>query len=138
MFQHLDGEFIALIKFAGCIHNQEDDVAAFQGLAHLDHHFPPQRTVWLVYARCIDQDDLRTTLAFALGNIDDALNSVTRSLRLGRNNGELFAHKSIEQRGLASVRTAENTHKTGAEGHRKEASSCWLLAQQFMFTSSIP
>src|SRR5258708_3688251 len=123
MFHHLDGEFIALIEFAGCIHNQEDDVASFQSLADLDHHLPPQRTVWLVYARCIDQDYLRACLTLALGNIDDALNSVARSLRLGRNNGELFAHKSIEQRGLASVRTAENTNKTGAEGHKRETSS---------------
>src|SRR5713101_5359296 len=107
MFQHLDGELIALIELAGCVHDQEHDVASFQSLAHLDHHLPSQRAVWLVYAWCVDQDDLRACLAFALREMDDALNSVARVLQFGRNDGELFAHESIEHRGLASVRATE-------------------------------
>ncbi len=119
MLQHLDGELIAPIQLARRIHDQQDKIAAFQSLAHLDHHLAAQRAVRLVNARSIDQDDLRGVPAFALGKVDDALNAVARGLRLGRDDGELFAHKRIEQRGLASVRTAENADETGAEGHKK-------------------
>jgi len=39
-------------------------------------------------------------------------------LRLGRNDSELFANESVEQRGLASVRAAEDADETGAERHK--------------------
>ena len=122
MLQHLEGKLIALIELAGRVHDQENNVAAFQGLTHLDHHLAAQRAVWLVHAWSVDQHDLRGVAAFAFGQIDDALNSIARGLRLGRDDREFFAYERIEQRGLASVGAAEDADKTGAERH-KEASS---------------
>src|ERR1700722_11952165 len=119
MLQHLNGKLIALIELARCIHDQQHNVAALQSLAHLDHHLSSERAVWFVDARCIDQNDLRATLIFAFGNVDDALNPITRGLRLRRNDRKLFAHESIEQRGLACVWTAEDANKTRTEGHKK-------------------
>jgi hypothetical protein len=71
-----------------------------------------------VYARSVDQHDLSAALSFTFWEVDDALNSVARGLGLGRNNRKLFAHKRIEQRGLACVRAAEDANKTGAERHK--------------------
>ena len=120
MFQHLDRELIALIQLARCVHDQQDNVATFHSLAHLDHHLAAEGAVRLVYAGSIDQDDLRAALVFTftLGNIDDALDPVACGLRLRRDDREFFAHKRIEQRGLARVRATENANKTGVEGHR--------------------
>ena len=137
MLQHLDGELIALIQFARSIHDQQDKIAAFQRLAHFDHHLAAERTVRLVYARSIDQNDLRGVAAFALGQIDDALNSIARGLRFGRDDGEFFAHESIEQRGLAGVRAAENADKTGAERHRSGLRASSRLLARLRLSSSL-
>ena len=123
MLQHLYGELIAPIQLARRIHDQEHEIAAFQSLPHFDHHLAAQRAVRLVHSGSIDQDNLCGVVAFALRQVDDALDSVACGLRFGRNDCEFFAHESIEQRGLAGVRAAENADKTGAEGHKK-ASSC--------------
>jgi hypothetical protein len=50
--------------------------------------------------------------------VNDPLNAVARSLWLGRNDGELFADKSIEQRRLARIGPSENTNETRAKWHR--------------------
>src|SRR5258706_4190311 len=120
MLQHLYGEFIALIELAGCVHDQEDNVASFQSFTHLDHHLATKGTIRLAYARSIDQYDLRPALvsALAFGQVDDALDPIARGLRFGRDDREFFAHERIEQRGLAGVGTTEDADKTGAERHR--------------------
>src|SRR5258706_791844 len=120
MLQHLYGEFIALIELSGCVHNEEDNVAAFESLPHFDHHLAAERAVGLVYARSIDQYDLRPALVstLAFGQVDDALDPIARGLRFGRDDREFFAHERIEQRGLAGVGTTEDAAKTGAERHR--------------------
>ena len=118
MLQHLDGEFIALIELARGIHDQKNKIAAFQRLAHLDHHFAAERTVGLVYAWRIDQDDLRRVATLGLGKVDDTLNAIACGLRLRRDDSQLLAHESIEQGGLAGVGTTENADKTRTERHR--------------------
>ena len=67
----------------------------------------------------IDQHNLSAVfaLAFALGNVNHALNAVARGLRLGRNDRQLLAHERIEQSGLARVGAAENANETGAKWH---------------------
>src|SRR5258708_35708092 len=100
MSSHLDGELSERIELLGCVPTEEQNLAAFQSFAQPDHHLPAQRTVWLVDAGRVDQNDLRAALSFAFtfGNIDHALNPVARGLRLGRNDGELFTHESIKKR----------------------------------------
>src|ERR1700722_8735944 len=100
MLQYLYGKFIALIQFAGRVHDQQDEIAAFQSLPHFDHHLAAERTIRLVDARSIDQDNLRRIVTFALRQVEDALDSVASGLRFWRDDGELFAHESIEQRRL--------------------------------------
>src|SRR6202050_5010655 len=80
MLQHLNSELIALIEFARRIHDQKDEITAFQRLPHFDHHLTAQRTVRLVYARSVDQNDLRSVVAFTLGQIHNTLNPVASSL----------------------------------------------------------
>ena len=95
----------------------KNKIAALEGLAHLDHHFAAERTVWLVYAGSIDEDDLPAgSWPLLLRQVDDSLNSIASGLRLGRDNRQLLADERIEQRGLASVRAAEDANKTGAKG----------------------
>ncbi len=101
------------------IHDYQHQVATLERLAHLDHHLAAEGTVGPVNSWRIDQDNLAAifALAFALGNVNYALNAVARGLRLGRDDGQLLAHERIEQSGLARVGAAEDTNETGAKGH---------------------
>ena len=67
----------------------------------------------------VHEHNLPSALAFTLGDVDHALNAVSRGLRLGRNNRKLLSDERIEQRGLSRVGAAENANETGAEWHRK-------------------
>ena len=68
----------------------------------------------LVDAGSIDKDDLCCRIdAFARGNFYYTSNSVAGSLRLGGDNGYLFAGKCVEQRAFADVGTAENGDESG-------------------------
>src|SRR6266436_1688381 len=101
MLQHLDGELVALIQFAGRVHDKQHDVAALQRLANLDHHLAAQRTIRLVYAGSVDEYDLRGVAAFAFRQVDNALDSVARGLWFRRNDRQSFAPERSSQRGLA-------------------------------------
>src|SRR5208283_3348736 len=107
------------IKLVRDIHDYQHKVAAFERFPYLDHHLAAQRTVWFVHAGSIDEHNLSAALALAFRNMNDALNTVARSLRLGGDDGQFFADQRVEQRGLARVGAAENANKTGAKGHRK-------------------
>src|SRR4029077_14996366 len=111
------------------VHDEEDYIAALQSLSHLDHHLAAEGTVRLMHAGSVDQDDLRGVAAFAFEQVDDALNPIARGLRFGRDDRELFTHESIEQRGLAGVRAAEDADKTGAEGHKDAGLRSWVLGK---------
>ena len=81
-------------------------------------------------ARSVDQHNLRAGLPLALRHIDNTLDSVASGLRLRRDDRQLLADESIEQRGLAGVGATEDANETGAERHRKGrlAASSYLLA----------
>jgi len=65
-----------------------------------------------VNAWSIDQNDLpRRSLPF-LGDVDDALNAVTRRLRLARNDGKFLAHHGIQESGFAGIGTADDRYKS--------------------------
>ena len=80
------------------VHDREHQVATFERLADLDHHLPAEGTIGLVYARSIDENNLRAVAPFALAYMHDALNAVARGLRLRRNDRQLFADQRVEQR----------------------------------------
>jgi hypothetical protein len=61
----------------------------------------------------IDEDDLRAWMAaFARGQFDDAGDAIARGLRLGRDDGDLFAGQRVEQRALPYIGTAENGNES--------------------------
>src|SRR5215469_6938573 len=105
------------IELVRDVHDNQYKVATFESLAYLNHHLAPERTVGFVNPRSIDQHDLPATFSFTLGNVHDALNTVARGLRLRRNDGQLLANHSIEQRRLTGVGPAENADESGAEWH---------------------
>ncbi len=100
------------------IHDHQHEIAAFERFPHFDHHLASQRAVGFVHAGSVDEHNLPTVFAFALRNVDDALYAVARSLRLGRNDRQFLADKSVQQSGLAGVRPAKNADESGAEWHR--------------------
>jgi hypothetical protein len=61
-----------------------------------------------VQAWRIDENNLAALLRH------DTLNAISRSLRLGSNDGDLLTDQLIDQRGLASVGSADNGNKAGA------------------------
>jgi hypothetical protein len=65
-------------------------------------------------AGSIDEDDLRRRMyALQRRNLDHPGDAVARGLRLGGDNGHLFAGESVEQRAFADVGPAENGDKSG-------------------------
>src|SRR5262249_12977354 len=100
-----------------CVHDHQDQVAAFQRGMNFLHHLAVEPAVRSVDAGRINQDDLsRRTPALRL-NVDYALNAGARGLRLFRHNGDLFADQSVQQRAFAGVRPADDGNESGAEGH---------------------
>src|SRR5215469_16857655 len=56
-------------------------------------------------------------MVFSLRNMNHPEHSVTSRLRLGADDGELFARERVEQRGFSSIRTAQNADKAGVKWH---------------------
>ena len=109
------------LNAAGGVHQHQNDIAGFDRLVHLLQHAPVELRTGLVHAGRIDEDDLRGGMhTFARGDFDHAGNAVARGLRLGRNNGDLFAGEGVEQGAFAGVRSAENCDKSGFQ--RRECS----------------
>src|ERR1700751_538638 len=77
---HLESELVFSAELFGDIKNQEDEVTGLQRLTNLDHHFASERTVGLVHAGRIDEHNLRARALALLGQVNDALNPVARSL----------------------------------------------------------
>src|SRR5262249_43432487 len=50
-------------------------------------------------------------------HVDHTLNPRARCLRLFRDNGDLFAYQSVQQRAFAGVGPADDGNESGAEGH---------------------
>ncbi len=83
-----------------------------------------------MHAGSVDENDLPGWAALLLGHVDDSQDAVARGLRLGADDGELFADERIQQRGLAGVGASEDADETGMEGHgdRLLDSGCRRLA----------
>jgi hypothetical protein len=70
-----------------------------------------------VHARGVDENDLpRRPLALAF-DIHDALDPITRGLRLASYDGQFLADQRIQQRGLACVGTADDGNESGTKWH---------------------
>ena len=91
--------FVELARRVGHEHQQ---VALLQRVAHRIHQALVQLRVGAVYARRIDENDLR----FRQG--DHALYGRPRGLRLIGDDGHLLAHQCIQQRGFSGVRPADD------------------------------
>jgi len=59
----------------------------------------------------IDQHDLRVVA------IQNSLDAVAGSLRLGRDDGDLASNKSIDERGFAGVGATDDRDETGFKWH---------------------
>ena len=114
----LEHELIAGAELRGRIHDEQQQVAAFQRVVNLFHHAPVKRVDGLVYAGRIDENDLpgRTLAAFR-STLTNPLNAIARGLRLARDDGELFADQRVQQRRFACVGTADDGDESGAECH---------------------
>jgi len=90
--------------------NQQNYIASFERLGAPRPSSCGQRTIRFVYARSIDQYELRTGLALAL-KICWTIPwiPIASGLRLGRNDSQLFADEALSSVDYASVRATEDT-----------------------------
>ena len=88
-------------EFLRGIDEQRDDVRFREAGAHVIHHPNVHLVQRLMNARRIQEGDLPARL------IEDADDSIARSLRLGRDDGNLMPQDAVEKRRLAGVGTAD-------------------------------
>ena len=101
------------LNAAGGVHQHQHKVAGFESFVDLLQHAAVELRAGLVDAGSIDKDDLRGGICvFARGNLDHAHDAVARGLRLGGDNGYLFAGEGVEERAFADVGPAENGDKS--------------------------
>ncbi len=99
---------------ARCVHEDQDEVAGFEGFVDLLQHAAVEMRAGLVDAGSIDKDDLRSRMhALARRNLDDSGDAVTGGLRLGGDDGDFFAGEGVEQRAFADVGPAEYGDESG-------------------------
>src|SRR5271157_4410648 len=102
---------------ARSVHQHEDEVAGFESFVDLLQHSAIEMRAGLVNAGSVDKDDLRRRMdALARRNLDHSNDAVAGGLRLGGDDGHLFAGKGVEQRAFADVGPAENGDKSGFQG----------------------
>jgi hypothetical protein len=79
------------------VHQQQHQVAGLQRLVDFLQHAPVQVRSGLVNAGRIHKDDLRRRmLALARRNLDHPLDAIAGGLRLGGDNGHLFAGEGVQ------------------------------------------
>ncbi len=94
---------------AGCVHQHEHNIARLESFVDLLQHAAVELRTGLVDARGVDKDDLRGGICVLVrGHLDHAHDAIARGLRLGGDNGHLFAGEGVEQRAFADVGPAEN------------------------------
>ena len=99
---------------ASGVHEHEHHVAGFKGFVDLLQHAAVELRAGLVDAGRIDKDDLRGGIcAFVRGDLDHAHDAIARGLRLGGDDGHLFAGEGVEERAFADVGPAENGDESG-------------------------
>ena len=95
------------------IHQYQHHIAGFQCFVDLLQHPPVEVRAGLVDAGSIDKDDLRRRMhALARRNLDHPGDAIAGSLRLGGDDGDLFAGQGVEQCAFTGVRPAENGDKS--------------------------
>src|SRR5262249_14501112 len=99
------------------VHQQQNEITAFQCRMNFLHHLAVQAAVRLVHARCVDEDNLSRGPSALRFHVADALDIHPRGLWLFRNDGNLLAHQRVEQRALAGVGAADYRHEAGAVRH---------------------
>ena len=115
----------------GGVDDEEDGVAALEGVEDLLHHAAVELSLGAVDAGGVDQDDLRGEVAgdafflLARGDFEDALDAGACGLRLVRDDGKLLAEQRVEQGGLAGVGAADDGDEAGADGHLVSIAYVW-------------
>ena len=118
LLDDVEHELVAGTELRRRIHDQQQQIAAFQRVVHFLHHAPVQRVDGLVNSGSVHQNDLSGgALGLAL-DVDDSLNAIARGLRLARDDGEFFADQRVQQRGLARVGAADDGDESGAKCHQ--------------------
>ena len=91
------------------IDEHQHEVARLERLVNFLQHAAVEVRTWFMHAGRIDKDDLCGGMrAFVCGHFDDAGDAIPRGLRLGGDNGNLFASEGVEQRALAGIGPAQN------------------------------
>ncbi len=76
-------------------------------------HAPVELRTGLVHTGCIHKNDLRRRMnLLARRHFQHAENTVARGLRLGRDDGHLFAGQRVQQRAFAGIGPTENCNKS--------------------------
>ena len=97
------------LNAAGGVHEDQDDIAGFDGFVDFLQHAAIELRAGLVDAGRIDEDDLRGGIGVLVrGNLDHAQDAITRGLRLGGDDGYLFAGEGVKKGAFADVRPADN------------------------------
>ena len=95
------------------IHQHQNHIARLERLVHFLQHAPVELRSGLVNARRIHKNDLRRGMnLLARSHFQHADDAVARGLRLGRDNGDLFAGERVQQRAFAGIGPAENCNKS--------------------------
>ena len=98
-------------EVGGGVHDQAEDVDAFEGVLQFVHHHPAEDVFGAVDSGRIDQDDLRV---FAIQN---ALDAIAGGLRLGRNDRDFLADEGVDQSGFSRVGAPDDRDEARFEGH---------------------
>lgn len=107
-FGFFDEKAVGMREHGGGIGDEQEDVDAFEGRRDFAHHLLVQDGGGFVQAGRVDENDL------PFRTIDDALNAVAGSLRLGSDDGDFLADETIEQRGFTGVGAADDSDEAGA------------------------
>lgn len=109
------------------LHDHQDRIDALDHPHRLAHHEAIELRARHVHARRVHEDDLaggwpghaaRIVQGCGRGAVPHAHDAVARGLRLGRHDGELFAHDGVEESGLAHIGPSQNSD---GPGHTKRA-----------------
>ncbi len=80
---------------AAGIHDEQENIDAFDGGGDFVHHLAAKRGIGGVQAWRIYEHDLAALLR------DDTLNAISRGLRFGCDDGDLLSDQVVQQRGIA-------------------------------------
>jgi len=102
--ENLQDVGVSLTEAQRGVDEQADDVGRLERRVHVAHHPPVELVEGLVDAGVVDEDYLA-----ALRGLD-AQEAETGRLGLVRDDGDLLSQQAVEERGLADVRPADESH----------------------------